>query len=156
MINVEEILKIEMQSIADDLKKKHVELGMKASGKWTKSVEASSTPLTGSVWAEDYTEYLADGRGPTKNAGSGEPLIEKIKRWIVDKGIRADIPLNSLAYLITRKIHKEGTKYYKQGGTDLLSAVITPKRVQSIIDKIGVNAIKELTLNISRTIKNVA
>ena len=145
-----------MSALADDLKKKHISLGMPASGKWTKSVEATSDETSGTIWAEDYTEYLVNGRGPTKNAGTGKPLIEIIKQWIIDKGIRSEIPLNSLAFLITRKIHKEGTKYYRKGGTDLMSAVITPARVQGIIDRVGVQAINELVLNISKTIKNVA
>ena len=140
-----------MSLIAIDLKKQHITLGMKASGRWTNSVEATSTPDSGTIWAEDYTEYLVDGRGKGKF-----PPIDKIKQWIKDKGIQSDIPVNSLAFLIARKISQEGTKYYQQGGTDLLSAVITPKRIQGIIDKIGVTAVNELILNISKTIKNIA
>ena len=58
--------------------------------------------------------YLA-GRGATKKGHvNGEPyLVESIFDWITEKGIMAkvnDISQKSLAFLIARKIHQQGTK----------------------------------------------
>ena len=54
------------------------------------------------------------------------------------KGIRAinnDISLKSLAYLIARKIHKEGTK--RSEWLKIYEQVITPQRIDSIIRRIS-------------------
>lgn len=69
-----------------------------------------------SINTADYYRYLENGRGPsTGSAGSGKTLRESILDWIRLKGItpRPDadgrLPsVNSLAYLISRKIHQEG------------------------------------------------
>lgn len=59
----------------------------------------------------EYWRYIEYGRRPTKNKGDGK-LHEKIERWIDEKGItpKDGISKKSLAYLITRKIHREGYK----------------------------------------------
>ena len=76
------------------------------------------------IWLADYWYYVNNGRGPTRNSGNGS-LLEKIKEWIkvkrivphvgtIKTGKRAGkqyLPtINQLAYLITRKIHREGYK----------------------------------------------
>ena len=149
MATTKQILKEEFESIMEDLKKKHIELGMKASGEWLDSLENTSEGNTGKVIGFDYTYYLVNGRKP------GEfPNIDAIKKWIVDKGIvnriKGEISISSLAFLIARKIAKEGTKYYQQGGTDLVSAVVTDERIQGIIDRVGAEA----TINLTKQIQN--
>lgn len=59
----------------------------------------------------EYWRYIEYGRRPTVNKGDGK-LQEKILRWIDEKGItpKDGISKKSLAYLITRKIHREGYK----------------------------------------------
>ena len=59
----------------------------------------------------EYWRYIEYGRRPTKVKGDGK-LQEKIQRWIEEKGItpKDGISKKSLAYLITRKIHREGYK----------------------------------------------
>lgn len=70
----------------------------------------------------DYWYWVNNGRGPTKAGGSGQ-LLEKIKNWIKVKKIVPHVgviktgrqkgkqylpTIDQLAYLITRKIHREG------------------------------------------------
>ena len=144
--------------MARELKLKHIQLGMKASGRWIESIETKATPKSGTILGEDYTEWLVKGRGPTTGGNKGGPtLVERIKDWINDKGVRArDISRNSLAFLIARKIHREGTEYFKQGGTDLIDAVITPQRIQRIIDRVGNQMMLVLVELISRKFKEAA
>ncbi|MBV1889253.1 MAG: hypothetical protein KUG67_03310, partial [Proteobacteria bacterium] len=97
MASTERILNEELNSIVIDLKAKHVELGMKASGRWTDSLTVETKKDKGVILAEDYTEFLTDGRKPGKF-----PPIDKIKAWIVAKGITSDISISSLAFLIAR------------------------------------------------------
>lgn len=133
-----ELLAVEFESVKKDLIAKHNELKMKASGKWEKSLNVviggNDNLMTARIYGENYTEQLVYGRAPGKF-----PPIKAIEQWIIDKGIATigkQISVSSLAFLIARKIAKEGTKYFKDGGTDLVSSVFTPERIQSIIDKV--------------------
>lgn len=129
-----QILAEEMELIKRDLIIKHKELGMPASGKWIESVEANTNRLSGVILAEHYTEQLVNGREPGRF-----PPIDRIEQWIKDKGIQpfdSNLKISSLAFLIARKIAREGTRYFQQGGTDLVEAVITPARIQRIINRV--------------------
>lgn len=134
-----DILKIEFESIKADLIKKHDELNQRASGEWAESLESvisESEHITNiKLYGNAYTEQLVNGRKPGKF-----PPIKAIEKWIYDKGISAvgkDISISSLAFLIARKIANEGTKIYQKGGTDLISSVITPERIQRIINQVS-------------------
>jgi len=70
------------------------------------------------VLMQDYWFYVENGRKPTKGGGNGE-LYKNIYEWIRYKRPMqqkiAQSPdriaaTKSLAYVITRKIHREGTK----------------------------------------------
>lgn len=133
----EKIFEKEMRALLRDLEINYDKLGMRASGNWAEALElrVKSSGFSGTILGEDYTNQLIDGRPPGKF-----PPIAVIEQWILDKGIRPiddTIKISSLAFLIARKIANEGTRYFKQGGTDLVSAVITPARIQSIIDKVS-------------------
>ena len=136
------IFDLEFNSLMEDLKKEHLRLGMKASGDWIDSLEVSTTELSGTLKGNSYSEQLETGRKPTSGrGGGGETLLSKIKKWIVDKGIvnriKGNITVSSLAFIITRKIHKEGWKRKDHGGVNLISNIVTDKRMQDIIDQIG-------------------
>lgn len=128
-----QILDKEMNLIRKDLIDKHLQLGMKASGNWIDSLSVETRGLKSILWGAPYTEQLVNGRPPGKF-----PPIKAIKQWIEDKNITPfdTISISSLAFLIARKIAKEGTEYFKEGGTDLVSSVITPQRIQRIIDNV--------------------
>jgi len=152
MINDAEILHAEFELLREELIQKHKELGMKASGKWIESLENRSERLSGQLWGEHYTEQLVNGRGPGKF-----PPIKMIEKWIYDKGITPEgITISSLAFLIARKIAREGTDYFKQGGTDLIEAVITPKRIQQIIDKVSEFHINSFVSQVTGVFKQMA
>lgn len=53
----------------------------------------------------DYLKYIEYGRKPGKF-----PPIDKIKSWIKAKKIKSDLNIDALAFLISRKIAKKGTK----------------------------------------------
>lgn len=130
-----QILQAELESIKVDLIAKHRELKMEASGDWINSLEVQTSGLSGVLWGSRYTEQLVHGRESGK-----QPPSKVIEKWIYDKGIQPweeNMTISTLAYLIARKIGREGTEYFKQGGTDLLDAVITPQRIQRIIDSVS-------------------
>ena len=84
---------------------------------------------------EKYSEQLQYGRRAGKM-----PPSQAIEQWIRDKGlmskIQGKISITSLAYLIARKIQREGWKRENYGGVELISQVVTPDRIQKIIDRV--------------------
>ena len=139
-MTTKEILDMEFKSIREDLITKHEQLGMKASGNWERELEVKIETVSpiraiATLSGEHYTQQLVEGREPGRF-----PPIQSIIDWIGFKGIRPieeNMKISSLAFLIARKIAREGTEYFKEGGTDLIESVVTPKRIQEIIDKIG-------------------
>ena len=77
----------------------------------------------------NYIMTLETGRGPTRpNAATGNPTVqESILTWIKQRGITpTGITQETLAYLISRKIHQEGTLLFRQGGNSgIISEVQT-------------------------------
>jgi len=88
---------------------------MKASGRTSDSVTPLATDRTAEVWALENIGALEDGRKPTSSgATKGNPtLLEQIEEWMNYKSAFASLQgrkKDSVAYLITRKIHREGWK----------------------------------------------
>jgi hypothetical protein len=129
------ILKEEFDLIKADLIKAYDAKGMRASGNWANSLEVNVRGLSATLVGEKYSEQLEFGRKAGK-----QPPSEAIEQWIRDKGlssrIEGNISISSLAYLIARKIAREGWKRDGYGGVDLISQVVTPQRMQSIIDRV--------------------
>lgn len=76
------------------------------------NVNVNNNVYTIGINMEDYFQYAENGRGPGKM-----PPIENIKKWISVKPVlptpmkNGKLPTeNQLAFLIARKIGKEGTK----------------------------------------------
>lgn len=108
-----------------------------ASGKLANSLRYEITDTQLVIYSEDYIYFSIYGRAPTTKAGPGT-VKDKIKQWIKDKGITSDISENQLAYLISRKIHREGNSIYLFSGkknTGLLDNVITNEMIKDFNDK---------------------
>lgn len=150
-----DILQNEFDKLSVDLTARYVELGMRASGKWDKektvTTSESGTVVSAKIEGAPYTRQLQFGRKPGKF-----PPLAAIEQWINDKGIVPEIPIRSLAYLIARKIAKEGTKYFKQGGTDLVDSVVTPQRIDDIIAKVGIINVEGIISGFVNELKKVA
>lgn len=128
----------EGNSIVKEVQANIQSAGKNASGETSRSllneVKETEDKLTMRISGSPWFFTLETGRKPTKpNAKKGDPtLIEKIKRWVLVKGI--DIS----PYAITKKIHNKGTKLYRQGGRkDIFSNVITEEKVRDIQDQIA-------------------
>ena len=107
------------------------------------------------VYANKYIGSLIFGRRPTSAGGTGI-LKQRIRTWIDDKGITpyGSISKDSLAFIIARKIHKEGTLLYPQG-SDLLSAIVTPALIDEIKSEIFTEIISDVFESF-RTLQNKA
>lgn len=114
---VEKVLNDFADLMVDGYKERLASEGINASGSLSNSVSAQ-VELNGTVFEvslslNEYWKYIEDGRLPTKNNGNGE-LRRNILQWIkakpvLPKPFEGKLPTEEqLAYLISRKIHKEG------------------------------------------------
>jgi hypothetical protein len=135
-LSTKAVLSEQFELLKADLIKAYDQKGMRSSGKWADGLEVIAAENTVSIIGEEYSQQLETGR----KAGQFPP-IESIKRWIVDKGVFTavlkEISINSLAFLIARKIANEGWKRERFGGVDLISEIVTDERIQLIIDEVG-------------------
>jgi hypothetical protein len=149
-----EVLHSEFDAIRKDLIAAYEAKGMRASGRFAEALEVLAGESSATLLGLPYTQQLETGRRPGPVSREGQ---ESIKQWILDKGVFnqaiGEIGLSSLAYLIARKIAREGWNRSQYGGVELVSEVITPERIQSIIDKVGVVALASYTSDITNYLK---
>ncbi len=158
MTESDKIIHEEIESILSDIRTLYEQSGRKVSGQFEDGLEAIYEPNKATIRG---FVYLA-GRGKTKKKGkAGEPtVLEQIKIWIQKKGIAAKVIaeqkpktekakinlVNGLAYVITRKIHEQGTSH--ESWLRVYEQVITPERILSIIDRVS-------ELNVNRLITEI-
>jgi len=137
LLRLSELLNREGASLVEALRESMETYGRNATGETSRSIEyivkedEDNTTLT--ILGNSNLFELEDGRGPTRQGGSGV-VKEKIREWIKAKGITSDLSEDSLVFLISRKIHREGYA----GTKGLLTDVFNEQR----IDALG-NAIAE-------------
>jgi hypothetical protein len=95
------------EKVKQEIIDKYNSIGLKASGKFAEELETdvteTDTNLNIKFIGMDYTYYLVNGRSP-----GGFPPVQAIMDWIDDKGLIYDIKKESLAFLIGRKIARQG------------------------------------------------
>ena len=142
-----EIAQIEFELIKKDLIDLYDAKSMRASGAFADSLEVIQANYKTQLWGLDYVNQLQSGQ-----AKGTFPSIEAISKWIVDKGVFSSalqtIKLSTLAFLIARKINNFGWKREQFGGVELVSKVITPQRIDDIINKVGVAEAIKITSQI--------
>lgn len=114
---VQKVLTDFVELMRDGYKERLASEGINASGSLSNSVTANvemdGTVFEVSLTLNEYWKYIEGGRPPTQNNGNGE-LRRNILQWIKVKPV-LPTPFNGklpteeqLAYLISRKIHREG------------------------------------------------
>lgn len=110
------------KALTDDLKTSVASSGVSASGELENSFRFELTERKLTVYAAKHAGAVENGRKPTQQSGDGQ-LRRAIRRWIDSKGITPKpdrngrpVSKDSLAYMIARKIHNEGTLLHR--GTD--------------------------------------
>jgi len=124
-----QLLETEMESIKNDILQLYNASGKKTTGEFEKGLEIEYNGLTAVL--KGYT-YLGGRR-----AGK-QPPIKAIEDWIKAKGltpVEKNMSTSTLAFLIARKIAQKGTK--KENHLQVYSKVITPERIQTILDKVS-------------------
>ena len=126
----------EFELLKDDLIEAYENKGMRASGNFVDELEVFTERNRAILFGADYTQQLESGRNP-----GNQPPTSVIEQWIYDKGIvaqiRDNISVSSLAFLIARKIGREGWNREGYGGVNLVTDIVTDERIQKIIDQVG-------------------
>lgn len=89
--------------IVQSLKEKLSDRKINASGELSASIRYEVDEAGMTIYAVDYVVYANYGRKPGKF-----PPPDAIKQWIDDKHLTFEIPKDSLAFLIGRKISEKG------------------------------------------------
>jgi hypothetical protein len=145
MIDISKILndygKMLTERLKNDIKTKQVTKygAVNASGKLHDSIAYKVEGAVLTITGNSYIYFLQYGRKKTEKGSEPGKLRPIIRQWIDEKGIvpRDGISKDSLAYLITRKIHEEGTSIWQQGGTDLVSGIFNEQLVNELNDSFG-------------------
>lgn len=126
--------------------------GRRASGNWETELESNiDRTLKGyriRLLGSYYTYWMENGRRPGKF-----PPINVIRQWIDDKGIipYGNISRDSLAFLIARKIARDGYK-----GRPVVANVITDQWVQELLDAVGLFYLEEIKSDILKELQKAA
>jgi hypothetical protein len=123
-----------------------------ASGRTSESIDFAVSEdrdkVVFEITANKVLRVLESGRGPTVNDGPGR-VREGIKQWIKDKGIKSNIPEQSLIFLITRKIHREGYK----GTPGLITDTINDELVREIQERVAELETNEFVKELQKVVK---
>lgn len=115
--DIEVMLQEVFEQAKRDIIANHERAGQVASGKTRDSlsveVTSDTTSATATMYGRKYFAALETGSQPWKKQYKHppKPFVETIAKWMVDKGIEG-----VSAYLVARKIMREGTRLYRADG----------------------------------------
>lgn len=140
------ILEYELNAFKQRVIENHIRAGQKASGRTISSLRVEITSDGGIVWGRKPFATLETGR---KGGKVPRGFYKIIYDWIIDKGLIFEKP-KSVAYLIARKIEREGSKLYRDGGRDDIYSKEIERTTEIIMNKVfGIfeRDIKHINLN---------
>jgi len=139
MASIAEIVNEFLEQKRDEIRQSYESRNIKASGRFGNSLDVSvtdsKTNITGKLTGSEYSYYVEYGRKPGK-----WPPRATIKQWIEDKNISLkDISIDSLAFLIARKIGQKGTPGY-----GIINEAFTPESLSLLGQRIGTQFLSDI------------
>ena len=137
-VDFRDIIQTWLNGRRDAMRQEYNSSGRKASGYFGEHIDVEMYDEGGRIKTPLYVGALVFGRKPTSGGGGGggKSLYSMILDWIKVKGITPDNPKmtdNTLAYLISRKIHKQGIKVpNKFNDGKLINNTFTAESVQDL------------------------
>jgi hypothetical protein len=125
----DKIIKEEFENLKADIVEAYYDGGKETTGEFEKGLQLSFAPNKGNLSGYLYLAGRAAGKMPP---------IKAIEEWLKAKGIQPlekAMKISSLAYLIARKIAREGTD--EERHQHIYDQVITPDRIQTILERIN-------------------
>lgn len=141
-----ELVSSELEALKQKVIENQKNSGLVASGRTIASMKVEVTEDGGVLWGRSAFGTLETGRkGGKVPAG----FWKIIRQWMDDKGIQVEKP-DSFAYLVARKIAREGTQLFRNGGrSDIYSSEIKGT-IERMSDKIGLlfgSEVEHINLN---------
>jgi len=122
--------------VLTDTQKTMKDKGLDDSGQTSRELKVESKGRNeASLSGPAHLVFLNRGRGPGKF-----PPIQNIQDWIQNKPgftLDPDVPVKSIAFLIARKIAREGTEIFKDKTKGLEFQKILEKRLPDLEKEIG-------------------
>lgn len=150
IFNNDEIIAEEMEALKVDIIAAYESSGKKVSGEFAKGLEIKYSPNRATLLGYVYLAGRVAGKMPP---------IQAIEKWLIQKGIKPiedKMKISTLAFLIARKIAKNGTR--KENHLAIYDQIITPERIDKILDrinKINITAFtNEVTIMIEKLVTN--
>jgi hypothetical protein len=117
MLSNKELIEQLLQNVKSDITQDMTAKNFSASGKTITSFEIVADDSTGSLAVPAHFLTLVqdreDGGKGRRNAPVSIEGREGIKQWIQSRGFSYDIPIDSLVYLIARKLKEKGNRIYQ-------------------------------------------
>lgn len=143
---VMELVSSELEALKQRIIENHRSAGQVASGRTIASLKVEITEDGGVLWGRSAFGTLETGRkGGKVPAG----FWKIIRQWMDDKGIQVEKP-DSFAYLVARKIAKEGTQLFRNGGRSDIYSPEVKDTVERVSDSIGIlfgSEVEHINLN---------
>lgn len=143
---VMELVSSELEALKQRIIENHRSAGQVASGRTIASLKVEITEDGGVLWGRSPFGTLETGRkGGKVPAG----FWKIIRQWMDDKGIQVEKP-DSFAYLVARKIAKEGTQLFRNGGRSDIYSPEVKDTVERVSDGIGIlfgSEVEHINLN---------
>ena len=140
------IVRSELDALKLTIIERHINAGQKASGRTISSLHVEMLQSGGTLWGRQAFEVLESGR---KGGKVPKGFYQIIQQWVKDKGIQVDKP-KTFSYFVARKIAREGTQLYRNGGRgDIYSKEIeyTTKVIMEQIFGIFEKDVEHINLN---------
>lgn len=141
-----ELVASELEALKQRIIENHRSAGQVASGRTIASLKVEITEDGGVLWGRSAFGTLETGRkGGKVPAG----FWKIIRQWMDDKGIQVEKP-DSFAYLVARKIAKEGTQLFRNGGRSDIYSPEVKDTVERVSDGIGIlfgSEVEHINLN---------
>ena len=135
-----EILIQELSDLKKRITKNHISAGQKASGRTIASLTVETGDTFGQLTGRKFFATLETGRKAGRVPGNFQSIILK---WMQDKGINVQKP-KSFAFLVARKIAREGTLLYRTGGrADIYSNEVN-LTIERLTKRLGEDQLKEV------------
>ena len=135
-VDFKDIIQTWLNGRRDAMRQEYNSSGRKASGYFGEHIDVEMYDEGGRIKTPLYVGVLVFGRKPTSGGGGVKSLYSRILDWIKVKGITPDdhkMTDNTLTFLITRKIHKQGIKVPNQyNDGKLIDNTFTTESVQDL------------------------
>ena len=126
------ILSEELDSLRQRIIENHIRAGQRASGRTIKSLHVVVDDNHGFLFGRQAFGVLETGRRPGKVP---KGFYKIIRQWMMDKGIQVEKP-KSFAYLVARKIAREGTELYRTGKHGDIYSEDIERTIQNVMNRV--------------------